>query len=250
MNNNKVSPSLEERMKQLADKEDLHFLKTLLKFKHKEYDNNQFTNDNNKVNKDINEVTKNDNIDFTYAKEFSQNINQEQQINIFFGNSTISSIHPDIQDSYFEESKIKFELKLHKIPNNSKSQCFNNLNIKQIEELLKQTKKIEEDLQLRPFSNDNKNMIYNSSHKRIIHNEYNFISDKKVSHKTLIRNKKTPLKVNYEEGKKANHRITNTDNEKNKKPCVALFKNNTVKTISTLNRKSKHSIKFINWQIK
>ncbi len=40
MNNNKVSPSLEERMKQLADKEDLHFLKTLLKFKHKEYDNN------------------------------------------------------------------------------------------------------------------------------------------------------------------------------------------------------------------
>ena len=118
-------------------------------------------NDNNKVNKDINEVTKNDNIDFTYAKEFSQNINQEQQINIFFGNSTISSIHPDIQDSYFEESKIKFELKLHKIPNNSKSQCFNNLkNIKQIEELLKQTKKIEEDLQLRPFSNDNKNMIY------------------------------------------------------------------------------------------
>ena len=101
-----------------------------------------------------------------------------------------------------------------------------------------------------PFSNDNKNMIYNSSHKRIIHNEYNFISDKKVSHKTLIRNKKTPLKVNYEEGKKANHRITNTDNEKNKKPCVALFKNNTVKTIIKLNRKSKHSIKFINWQIK
>ena len=71
-------------------------------------------NDNNKVNKDINEVTKNDNIDFTYAKEFSQNINQEQQINIFFGNSTISSIHPDIQDSYHRYFLKDKETRLHK----------------------------------------------------------------------------------------------------------------------------------------
>ena len=107
--------------------------------------------------------------------------------------------------------------------NNSKSQCFNNLkNIKQIEELLKQTKKIEEDLQLRPFSNENKvnnELIYNSSHKRIIHNDnnkqlkYNFIN-KKLGHKTLIKSKKTPMKVNYEEAKKANHKILNTGNEK------------------------------------
>ena len=150
MNNNKVSPSLEERIKQLADREDLHFLKTLLKFKYKECDYNKLTKDNNKVNKDINEVKKIDDIDFTYAKDFNSNINQEQQINLFLGNSTISSIH--IQDSYYEESKINFKQKTHKISNNSKSQCFNNLkNIKQIEELRKQTKKIEEDLQLRPF---------------------------------------------------------------------------------------------------
>ena len=210
MNNNKVSPSLEERIKQLADREDLHFLKTLLKFKYKECDYNK---DNNKVNKDINEVNKIDDIDFTYAKDFSSNINQEQQINLFLGNSTISSIHQDIQDSYYEESKINCEQKAHKISNNnSKSQCFNNLkNIKQIEELLKQTKKIEEDLQLRPFSNENKvnnELIYNSSHKRIIHNDnnkqlkYNFISDKKIRSQDINKEQKDPYEAKLRRSKK------------------------------------------------
>ena len=94
MNNNKVSPSFEERIKQLADREDLHFLKTLLKFKYKECDYNK---DNNKVNKDINEVNKIDDIDFTYAKDFSSNINQEQQINLFLGNREIVQYHQYIR---------------------------------------------------------------------------------------------------------------------------------------------------------
>ena len=210
MNNNKVSPSLEERIKQLADREDLHFLKTLLKLKYKECDYNK---DNNKVNKDINEVNKIDDIDFTYAKDFSSNINQEQQINLFLGNSTISSIHQDIQDSYYEESKINCEQKAHKISNNnSKSQCFNNLkNIKQIEELLKQTKKIEEDLQLRHFSNENtvnNELIYNSSDKRIIHNDntkqlkYNFISDKKIRSQDINKEQKDPYEAKLRRSKK------------------------------------------------